>query len=102
MEPGDQHDAPVSKILLKCRTVERLKQRWMHNGSLMVAMQGLVKACLLCIHSFKEVGLEENYCKYTLTSYLHNSEENHNIKVANRPIAGVAQFRYFGTMLTNS
>jgi hypothetical protein len=37
------------------------------------------------IHSFKENGLEVNYCKYMLMPCLHNSGRNHNINVAHRP-----------------
>jgi hypothetical protein len=38
---------------LKCRIVEELKQRGMHNISLMVMVNGPVKAYLLFLHSFK-------------------------------------------------
>jgi hypothetical protein len=65
-------------------------------------MEVLVKAYLYAFNFFKEVGLEVNCCKYTLTSCVHNSGQNHNIKVANRPIEGVAQIRYLGTTLTNN
>jgi hypothetical protein len=44
----------------------------------------------------KEVGLEVNTekTKYMLLSHHQNTEQNHDIKIANRFFENVAQFRY--------
>jgi hypothetical protein len=51
----------------------------------------------------KEAGLEVNAekNKYILLSCQQNAEQNHDIKTANRSFENVAQFRYFGTTITN-
>jgi ribosomal protein S2 len=51
----------------------------------------------------KEVGLEVNTkkTKYMLLSRHQNSEENHDMKIANRCFENVAKFRYLGTTITN-
>jgi ribosomal protein S2 len=58
--------------------------------------QTLIDAC-------KEVGLEVNTekTKYMLLSRHRNAGQNHDVKIANRCFENVAQFRYFGTTITN-
>jgi hypothetical protein len=57
------------------------------------------------IDASKEVGLEVNteITKYTcmLLSYHQNTWQNYDIKVANRCFENVAQFKYWGTTVTN-
>jgi hypothetical protein len=36
-----------------------------------------------------------------LLPHHHNTGQNHDIKIANRSFENVAQFRYFGTTVTN-
>jgi hypothetical protein len=50
-----------------------------------------------------EVGLEVNAekTKYMLLSCHQNAEQNHDIKIANLSFENAAQFRYFGTTVTN-
>jgi hypothetical protein len=50
-----------------------------------------------------EVGLEANTekTKYMLLFHHQNSVQNHDIKIANRCFENVAQFKYFGTIVTN-
>jgi hypothetical protein len=51
----------------------------------------------------KEVGLEINIekTKYMLLSHHKNAGQNQDIKIANRPFANVAQFKYLWTIVTN-
>jgi hypothetical protein len=51
----------------------------------------------------KEVGLEVNTekTKCMLLSHHQNSEQNHDIKVANKPFENVTQFKCLGTTVTN-
>jgi hypothetical protein len=55
------------------------------------------------IDASKGVGLEENTekTKYMLLSRQQNAGQNYGIKVANRCIENVAQFKYLGTTITN-
>jgi hypothetical protein len=56
------------------------------------------------IDNSKEIGLEVNTekTKHMLLSRRENAGQNHhNTKIANRCFANVAQFRYFGTTITN-
>jgi hypothetical protein len=55
------------------------------------------------IDASKEVGLDINTdeAKYMLLSGHQNAEQNHDIKIANRPFENVAQFKYLGTTVTN-
>jgi hypothetical protein len=55
------------------------------------------------IDAGKEVGLEVNTekAKYMLMSRHQNAGQNHDIKIAKRSVENVAQFKYFGTTLTN-
>jgi hypothetical protein len=55
MEPGDYKHAPT--FHLKCRITEGLKQRGMHNSSLMVTVQGPVMAYPLFDHSLMGNGV---------------------------------------------
>jgi hypothetical protein len=54
------------------------------------------------IDTSKEVGLEVNTekTKYMLLSHHQNARINHDIKIGNS-FENVAQFRYFGMMITN-
>jgi hypothetical protein len=51
----------------------------------------------------KDVSLEVNAekTKHMLLSHHQNAEQNHDIKVANRSIENVAQFKHLGTTITN-
>jgi hypothetical protein len=51
----------------------------------------------------KEVGLEVNteQTMYMLLSCHQNTGQNHHIKTANRSFENVAEFKYFGTSVTN-
>jgi hypothetical protein len=55
------------------------------------------------IGATKEVGLETNVekTKYMLLHRHQNAGENRDIKIANRLFTNVAQFKYFGTTVTN-
>jgi ribosomal protein S2 len=55
------------------------------------------------IDASTEIALEVNAekRKYMLLSRHQNAGQNHNIKVANKCFENVAQFRYFGTTITN-
>jgi hypothetical protein len=51
----------------------------------------------------KEVGLEVNVdkTKYMLLSRHQNVGQNRDIKIANRSLENVSQFKYLGTTVTN-
>jgi hypothetical protein len=51
----------------------------------------------------KEVGLEINTkkSKYMLLACHQNVEQNHDINIANGCFENMAQFKYFGTTVTN-
>jgi hypothetical protein len=51
----------------------------------------------------KEVDLEVNAekTKYVLLFRNQNAGQSHDIKIANRSFENVAQFKYFGTTVTN-
>jgi hypothetical protein len=55
------------------------------------------------IDASKGVGMEVNAdkTKYMLLSRQRNAEQNYDITTANRYFENVAQFRYFGTTITN-
>jgi hypothetical protein len=55
------------------------------------------------IDDTEEVGLEVNAekTKYMLLSRRQNAGQNHNMKIGNRSFENVAQFKYFGTTVTN-
>jgi sorting nexin-29 len=55
------------------------------------------------IDASKEVGLEINVekTKYTLLSRRQNAGQNRDIKIANRSLENVSQFKYWGTTVTN-
>jgi hypothetical protein len=55
------------------------------------------------IDASKDVGLEVNAenTKYVLLSRHQNAEQNHDVKIANRSFENMAQFKYFGTTVTN-
>jgi hypothetical protein len=55
------------------------------------------------IDASKEVGLEVNTEKtnYISLSHHQNAGQNHDIKIANRCFDNVAQFKYFGTTVTD-
>jgi hypothetical protein len=55
------------------------------------------------IDASKEVGLEVNTekSKYILLSHHQNAGKNHYMKVTNRAFENVAQYKYFGTTVTN-
>jgi hypothetical protein len=55
------------------------------------------------IDGSKKVRLEENAdkSKYILLSRQQNAGQNQDIKIRNRWFENVAQFRYFGTTITN-
>jgi hypothetical protein len=55
------------------------------------------------IDASKEVCLDINAekTKYKLLSRQHNARQNHNIKTANRSFENVAEFKYFGTTITD-
>jgi hypothetical protein len=51
----------------------------------------------------RNTGLEinEKKTKYMIMFHLPNSGQNQTIRIANESLENVAQFKYFGTMLTN-
>jgi hypothetical protein len=51
----------------------------------------------------KEVGLEVHAekTKYMLLSHRQTAGENHDIRISNRSVENVTQFKYFGTTVTN-
>jgi hypothetical protein len=55
------------------------------------------------IGTSKEVGLNVNSEKinYMLPSHHQNAGQNHNIRIANRSVENVAQFKFLGTTVTN-
>jgi hypothetical protein len=55
------------------------------------------------INASKEVGLEVNVekTKYMLVSRDQNADENQNIKIGNRTVENVSQFKYLGMTVTN-
>jgi hypothetical protein len=55
------------------------------------------------IDASKEVSLEVNTEKtrYTFLSCHQNAGQNHGIKIAHRCFENMAQFRYFGTTITD-
>jgi hypothetical protein len=55
------------------------------------------------IEASKEVGLEVNIekTKYMLLSGHQNAGHIHDMKIANRSLENVAQFKYLGTTVTN-
>jgi hypothetical protein len=57
----------------------------------------------IVIDASKEVGPEVNTekTKYMLLSHHQNAGQNHDIKMANRSFENVAQFKYFGMIVTN-
>jgi hypothetical protein len=55
------------------------------------------------IDATKEVGLEVNgkKAKYMSLSRHQNEGQNHNIKIGDRSLENVAQFKYLGMIVTN-
>jgi hypothetical protein len=55
------------------------------------------------IDASKEAGLEINAekTKYMLPSHYQNAGQNHDMNIANRAFENLAQFKYFGTTVTN-
>jgi hypothetical protein len=55
------------------------------------------------IDASKEVGLEVNTekTKYMLLSHQQNAGQNYDVKIGNRCLENVAQFRYLRTTVTN-
>jgi hypothetical protein len=61
------------------------------------------KSTQTLINVGKEVGLKVNTekSKYMLLSRHQNAEQNDDIKIGNRWLENMAQFRYFGMTITN-
>jgi hypothetical protein len=55
------------------------------------------------INASKEVGLEVNAekTKYMLLSRQQNARQNQDIRIANRSLINVPEFKYLGTTVTN-
>jgi hypothetical protein len=57
----------------------------------------------ILVDASKEVGLETDAEKtnYMLLSRHQNAGHNHNIRISNRSLENIAQFKYLGTIATN-